>query len=170
MELAILLLVFFLAGQKDARTQGDPPPLELLQGDWKALVHSEWFGRQTLGSVSGKDIAQAADAVETLQKYGGALKPLLNGDFSALSSLTGADELFKNLGGLAAIAQGAGGLGDLFGGAANPFGGAGAFGSTASAFGDSAQNAPENAEETPFAPIANIADAEIVYALTRYFA
>lgn len=161
MELAILLLVFFLAGQKDAQKQELPPP-ELLQGDWKALVHSEWFGRQTLGGVSGKEIAQAADAVETIQKYGDTLKPLLNGDFSALSSLTGADELFKNLGGLASLAQGAGDLGNLFGGA-------GAFGGTAGAFGDSVQSAPESAEETPFAPIANIADAEILCALTRYF-
>ena len=155
MELAILLLVFFLAGQKDAQKQELPPP-ELLQGDWKALVHSEWFGRQTLGGVSGKEIAQAADAVETIQKYGDALKPLLKGDFSALSSLTGADELFKNLGGLASLAQGAGGLGNLFGGA-------GVFGGTAES------NAPENDGKTPFAPIANIADAEILCALTRYF-
>lgn len=159
MELAILLLVFFLAGQKDAQKQELPPP-ELLQGDWKALVHSEWFGRQTLGGVSGKDIAQAADAVETIQKYGDALKPLLNGDFSALSSLTGADELFKNLGGLASLAQGAGGLGNLFGGAADTY----TFGGTAES------NAPENDGKTPFAPIANIADAEILCALTRYFA
>lgn len=156
MELAILLLVFFLAGQKDAQKQELPPP-ELLQGDWKAFVHSEWFGRQTLGGVSGKEIAQAADAVETIQKYGDTLKPLLTGDFSALSSLTGADELFKNLGGLASLAQGAGGLGNLFGGA-------GAFGGTAES------NAPENDGKTPFAPIANIADAEILCALTRYFA
>lgn len=155
MELAILLLVFFLAGQKDAQKQELPPP-ELLQRDWKALVHSEWFGRQTLGGVSGKEIAQAADAVETIQKYGDTLKPLLNGDFSALSSLTGADELFKNLGGLASLAQGAGGLGNLFGGA-------GAFGGTAES------NTPENDGKTPFAPIANIADAEILCALTRYF-
>ena len=119
-------------------------------------THSEWFGRQTLGGVSGKEIAQAADAVETIQKYGDALKPLLNGDFSALSSLTGADELFKNLGSLASLAQGAGGLGNLFGGA-------GAFGGTAES------NAPENDGKTPFAPIANIADAEILCALTRYF-
>lgn len=158
MELAILLLVFFLAGQKDAQKQELPPP-ELLQGDWKALVHSEWFGRQTLGGVSGKEIAQAADAVETIQKYGDALKPLLNGDFSALSSLTGADELFKNLGGLASLAQGAGGLGNLFGGAADTY----TFGGTAES------NAPENDGKTPFAPIANIADAEILCALTRYF-
>ena len=158
MELAILLLVFFLAGQKDAQKQELPPP-ELLQGDWKALVHSEWFGRQTLGGVSGKEIAQAADAVETIQKYGDTLKPLLNGDFSALSSLTGADELFKNLGGLASLAQGAGGLGNLFGGAADTY----TFGGTAES------NAPENDEKTPFAPIANIADAEILCALTRYF-
>ena len=156
MELAILLLVFFLAGQKDAQKQELPPP-ELLEGVWKALVHSEWFGRQTLGGVSGKEIAQAADAVETIQKYGDTLKPLLKGDFSALSSLTGADELFKNLGGLASLAQGAGGLGNLFGGA-------GAFGGTAES------NAPENDGKTPFAPIANIADAEILCALTRYFA
>lgn len=159
MELAILLLVFFLAGQKDAQKQELPPP-ELLQGDWKALVHSEWFGRQTLGGVSGKEIAQAADAVETIQKYGDTLKPLLNGDFSALSSLTGADELFKNLGGLASLAQGAGGLGNLFGGAADTY----TFGGTAES------NAPENDGKTPFAPIANIADAEILCALTRYFA
>lgn len=158
MELAILLLVFFLAGQKDAQKQELPPP-ELLQGDWKALVHSEWFGRQTLGGVSGKEIAQAADAVETIQKYGDTLKPLLNGDFSALSSLTGADELFKNLGGLASLAQGAGGLGNLFGGAADTY----TFGGTAES------NAPENDGKTPFAPIANIADAEILCALTRYF-
>ena len=162
MELAILLLALFLAGQKNAQKQ-DLPPLELLQGDWKALVHSEWFGRQTLGNVSGKEIAQAADAVETLQKYGDTLKPLLNGDFSALSSLAGADELFKNLSGLASLAQGAGGLGNLFGGAD-------AFGGTAGAFGNSAQSTPESAENTPFAPIANIADAEIICALTRYFA
>lgn len=159
MELAILLLVFFLAGQKDAQKQELPPP-ELLQGDWKALVHSEWFGRQTLGGVSGKEIAQAADAVETIQKYGDTLKPLLNGDFSALSSLTGADELFKNLGGLASLAQGAGGLGNLFGSAADTY----TFGGTAES------NAPENDGKTPFAPIANIADAEILCALTRYFA
>lgn len=159
MELAILLLVFFLAGQKDAQKQELPPP-ELLQGDWKALVHSEWFGRQTLGGVSGKEIAQAADAVETIQKCGDALKPLLNGDFSALSSLTGADELFKNLGGLASLAQGAGDLGNLFGGAADTY----TFGGTAES------NAPENDGKTPFAPIANIADAEILCALTRYFA
>ena len=159
MELAILLLVFFLAGQKDAQKQELPPP-ELLQGDWKALVHSEWFGRQTLGGVSGKEIAQAADAVETIQKYGDTLKPLLNGDFSALSSLTGADELFKNLGSLASLAQGAGGLGNLFGGAADTY----TFGGTAES------NAPENDGKTPFAPIANIADAEILCALTRYFA
>lgn len=159
MELAILLLVFFLAGQKDAQKQELPPP-ELLQGDWKALVHSEWFGRQTLGGVSGKEIAQAADAVETIQKYGDTLKPLLKGDFSALSSLTGADELFKNLGGLASLAQGAGGLGNLFGGAADTY----TFGGTAES------NAPENDGKTPFAPIANIADAEILCALTRYFA
>ena len=158
MELAILLLVFFLAGQKDAQKQELPPP-ELLQGDWKALVHSEWFGRQTLGGVSGKEIAQAADAVESIQKYGDALKPLLNGDFSALSSLTGADELFKNLGGLASLAQGAGGLGNLFGGAADTY----TFGGTAES------NAPENDGKTPFAPIASIADAEILCALTRYF-
>lgn len=158
MELAILLLVFFLAGQKDAQKQELPPP-ELLQGDWKALVHSEWFGRQTLGGVSGKEIAQAADAVETIQKYGDTLKPLLKGDFSALSSLTGADELFKNLGGLASLAQGAGGLGNLFGGAADTY----TFGGTAES------NAPENDGKTPFAPIANIADAEILCALTRYF-
>lgn len=158
MELAILLLVFFLAGQKDAQKQELPPP-ELLQGDWKALVHSEWFGRQTLGGVSGKEIAQAADAVETIQKYGDTLKPLLNGDFSALSSLTGADELFKNLGGLASLAQGAGGLGNLFGGAADTY----TFGGTAES------NAPENDGKTPFAPIASIADAEILCALTRYF-
>ena len=162
MELAILLLVFFLAGQKDAQKQELPPP-ELLQGDWKALVHGEWFGRQTLGGVSGKEIAQAADAVETIQKYGDTLKPLLNGDFSTLSSLTGADELFKNLGSLASLAQGAGGLGNLFGGAAGSFGGAGAFGGTAE------NSAPENDGKTPFAPIANIADAEILCALTRYF-
>ena len=159
MELAILLLVFFLAGQKDAQKQELPPP-ELLQGDWKALVHSEWFGRQTLGGVSGKEIAQAADAVETIQKYGDTLKPLLNGDFSALSSFAGADELFKNLGGLASLAQGAGGLGNLFGGAADTY----TFGGTAES------NAPENDGKTPFAPIANIADAEILCALTRYFA
>ena len=158
MELAILLLVFFLAGQKDAQKQELPPP-ELLQGDWKALVHSEWFGRQTLGGVSGKEIAQAADAVETIQKYGETLKPLLNGDFSALSSLTGADELFKNLGSLASLAQGAEGLGNLFGGAADTY----TFGGTAES------NAPENDGKTPFAPIANIADAEILCALTRYF-
>ena len=147
MELAILLLVFFLAGQKDAQKQELPP-------------HSEWFGRQTLGGVSGKEIAQAADAVETIQKYGDTLKPLLKGDFSALSSLTGADELFKNLGGLASLAQGAGGLGNLFGGAADTY----TFGGTAES------NAPENDGKTPFAPIANIADAEILCALTRYFA
>ena len=163
MELAILLLVFFLAGQKNAQKQELPPP-ELLQGDWKALVHSEWFGRQTLGGVSGKEIAQAADAVETIQKYGDTLKPLLNGDFSALSSLTGADDLIKNLGGIASLAQGAGGLGSLFGNAAGTFNGAGAFGGSAE------NNAPEGGEEAPFAPIANIADAEIIYALTRYFA
>ena len=164
MEIVLLLLVLFLAGQKDARIQS-LPPIDLLKGgDWKKFVHSEWFQGQTLGGVSGKEIAQAADAVETIQKYGDTLKPLLNGDFSALSSLTGADELFKNLGGLAAIAQGAGGLGSLFGGAAGTFNGAGAFGGSAE------NNAPESAEEAPFAPIANIADAEIIYALTRYFA
>lgn len=164
MEIVLLLLVLFLAGQKDARIQS-LPPLDLLKGgDWKKFVHSEWFQDQTLGGVSGKEIAQAADAVETIQKYGDTLKPLLNGDFSALSSLTGADELFENLGGLAAIAQGAGGLGSLFGGAAGTFNGAGAFGGSAE------NNAPESAEEAPFAPIANIADAEIIYALTRYFA
>lgn len=164
MEIVLLLLVLFLAGQKDARIQS-LPPLDLLKGgDWKKFVHSEWFQGQTLGGVSGKEIAQAADAVETIQKYGDTLKPLLNGDFSALSSLTGADELFKNLGGLAAIAQGAGGLGSLFGGAAGTFNGAGAFGGSAE------NNAPESAEDAPFAPIANIADAEIIYALTRYFA
>lgn len=164
MEIVLLLLVLFLAGQKDARIQS-LPPLDLLKGgDWKKFVHSEWFQGQTLGGVSGKEITQAADAVETIQKYGDTLKPLLNGDFSALSSLTGADELFKNLGGLAAIAQGAGGLGSLFGGAAGTFNGVGAFGGSAE------NNAPESAEEAPFAPIANIADAEIIYALTRYFA
>ena len=164
MEIVLLLLVLFLAGQKDARIQS-LPPLDLLKGgDWKKFVHSEWFQGQTLGGVSGKEIAQAADAVETIQKYGDTLKPLLNGDFSALSSLTGADELFKNLGGIASLAQGAGGLGSLFGGAAGTFNGAGAFGGSAE------NNAPEGGEEAPFAPIANIADAEIIYALTRYFA
>ena len=161
MELAILLLALFLAGQKNAQKQ-DLPPLELLQGDWKALVHSEWFGRQTLGAKQAGE-SRYYDAVETLQKYGDTLKPLLNGDFSALSSLAGADELFKNLSGLASLAQGAGGLGNLFGGAD-------AFGGTAGAFGNSAQSTPESAENTPFAPIANIADAEIICALTRYFA
>lgn len=164
MEIVLLLLVLFLAGQKDARIQS-LPPLDLLKGgDWKKFVRSEWFQGQTLGGVSGKEIAQAADAVETIQKYGDTLKPLLNGDFSALSSLTGADDLIKNLGGIASLAQGAGGLGSLFGNAAGTFNGAGAFGGSAE------NNAPEGGEEAPFAPIANIADAEIIYALTRYFA
>lgn len=164
MEIVLLLLVLFLAGQKDARIQS-LPPLDLLKGgDWKKFVRSEWFQGQTLAGVSGKEIAQAADAVETIQKYGDTLKPLLNGDFSALSSLTGADDLIKNLGGIASLAQGAGGLGSLFGNAAGTFNGAGAFGGSAE------NNAPEGGEEAPFAPIANIADAEIIYALTRYFA
>lgn len=156
MELAILLLVFFLAGQKDAQKQELPPP-ELLQGDWKALVHSEWFGRQTLGGVSGKEIAQAAGRGGNHSKIRRHPQTAAERRFFRLSSLTGADELFKNLGGLASLAQGARGLGNLFGGA-------GVFGGTAES------NAPENDGKTPFAPIANIADAEILCALTRYFA
>ena len=152
MELAILLLALFLAGQKNAQKQ-DLPPLELLQGDWKALVHSEWFGRQTLGGVSGKEIAQAADAVETLQKYGGTLKPLLSGDFSALFTAGRAGPL-NGLGELASLLQGAGG----------------ADGRQTNRSARHSADAAESADKTPFAPIANIADAEIICALTRYFA
>ena len=155
MEFAVLLLVLLFAGQKELNMQ-DLPPLDLLKdGDWKGLVHSEWFQNQTLGSVSGKEIAQAADTLENFAKYGGALRPLLSGDFSALPPLSGADELFKNLGGLGALAQNMKGFGDLFSGSGTAAG---------------TDSGERQTSETPFAPIANIADAEIIYALTRYFA
>ena len=60
--------------------------------------------------------------------------------------------------GAAALARDMGGLGSLFGAPAQaPSSGA-----------DGTENGAEM--ENPFAPIANIANEEIVYALTRYFA
>ena len=86
---------------------------------------------------------------------------LQKGDLSSLLSSLGGQEtgdLLKKMEGAAALARGMGGLGSLFGAPAQaPSSGA-----------DGTENGAEM--ENPFAPIANIANEEIVYALTRYFA
>lgn len=151
MEIALFLLLFLLAENKTDGLKELPPVEPFKNGDWKALVRSDWFARQSFGGVSGKEIAGTAAALENLAGYGDALKGLFGKD-SVLSPAT-AGELLKNLGGLNFSAESGG---------ESPFGNA----ANAAAPAENAHTPAEN----PFAPIANIADAEILCALTRYFA
>ena len=159
MELAVLLLVLLLA---DKRTRAPARGAGALSDELSDLLESDWFQKRSFGRISGKEIAQAADAVRGIAAQGESLRGLLQkGDLSSLLSSLGGQEtgdLLKKMEGAAALARGMGGLGSLFGAPAQaPTSGA-----------DSAENGTER--ENPFAPIANIANEEIVYALTRYFA
>lgn len=159
MELAVLLLVLLLA---DKRTRAPTRGAGALSDELSDLLESDWFQKRSFGGVSGKEIAQAADAVRGIAEQGESLHGLLQkGDLSSLLSSLGGQEtgdLLKKIEGAATLARGMGGLGSLFGAPAQaPTSGA-----------DGAENGAER--ENPFAPIANIANEEIVYALTRYFA
>ena len=160
MEIAIILFLLALAGKNTPQAQELPPP-ELLTGDWNALLHSDWFAARSFNGLSGREIAQAADTINKLVEHKDTLRQLLQGDFSALTN-SGKNGLFgqagsmlENLAHIAALAQGTGGLNGLFGN----------FGKE-----EGAESPLPAQEETPLAPIANIADAEIICALTRYFA
>ena len=155
MEIAIILLLLALTGQ-NGRTAQELPPPELLRGDWNALLHSDWFASRSFGGVTGREIARAADTFSKLAEHKDALRSLLQGDRSALSGGLQTDEIFETLSRFAALAEGTGGLGSLFGVKSTEKAGA--------------EEPPPAVKENPLAPIANIADAEIICSLTRYFA
>ena len=149
MEIIMLtLLLLAAADSKNRNTFAQLKPLAdfLETGDLRKLAESEKFKQMQIGNVKGKDILAAYDAIRTITRNAGELKALADGKLPDLGKLAGIlfPDTAKNLGALSGI-----------------------FGqSTAS------ESAPDiSAEQSnPFAPVADIADKEIVYALTRYFA
>lgn len=111
----------------------------------RAIVQSDWFRGLRFGNVEGKELAEAAEKMEALAN--GGLRALLSGraDSDVLAALAGALGLPE-------------GLASLLNGPAMQAFGAMAGGSE-----------PPVPAENPFAPIANIADPEILYALNRCF-
>ena len=74
MELAVLLLVLLLA---DKSARAPARGAGALSGELSDLLESDWFQKQSFGGVSGKEIAQAADAVRGIAAQGESLRGLL---------------------------------------------------------------------------------------------
>lgn len=155
MEIALLALALLLAGKNSPNLSEGLAPLgrAMESGDVNALLESDWFRAQDFGGVRGSDLARAAKTLQTLQKSAVSLRDFADGGNPAA--------LLKNFDGegVAALAGGAGMLAQMFGG----------LGAAANA----ASGAPhgENTEAgNPLAPVADIANEEIIYALNRYFA
>ncbi len=149
MEIIMLTLLLLAAADSKNRSafaQLKPFADFLETGDLRKLAENEKFKQMQIGNVKGKDILAAYDAIQTISRNAGELKALADGKMPDLGKLAGilSTDTAKNLGALSGL-----------------------FSSNTPS-----ENAPALSQEqtNPLSPIADIADKEIVYALTRYFA
>ena len=149
MEIIMLTLLLLAAADSKNRSafaQLKPFADFLETGDLRKLAENEKFKQMQIGNVKGKDILAAYDAIQTISRNAGELKALADGKMPDLGKLAGilSTDTAKNLGALSGL-----------------------FSSYTPS-----ENAPALSQEqtNPLSPIADIADKEIVYALTRYFA
>ncbi len=149
MEIIMLTLLLLAAADSKNRSafaQLKPFADFLETGDLRKLAESEKFRQMQIGNVKGKDILAAYDAIQTISRNAGELKSLADGKLPDLGKLAGilSPDTAKNLGVLSGIFK------------QNP----------------ASESSQPTTEEEPdsLSPIAGIADKEIVYALTRYFA
>lgn len=143
--LTLLLLTAADAKNRSAFTQLKPFADFLETGDVRKLAENEKFRQMQIGKFKGKDILAAYDAISAISRNAGELKAVADGklpDLGKLAAILSPDTV-KNLGALSG----------LFRQGPTP---------------EAAEEAQE--EANPLAPVADIADKDIVYALTRYFA
>lgn len=156
MEIALLALALLLAGKSSPKLSEGLAPLgrAMESGDVNALLESEWFRAQDFGGVRGSDLTRAAKTLQALQKSAASLR-----DFAGSGNPSALLQYFGGEGGAAALAGGAGALAQMFRGLG------------AAENGENGAPHGENAETgNPLAPVADIANEEIIYALNRYFA
>lgn len=142
MELLLLALaIMAVRSEKSDRARKDLLPLlDLLEsGDLARFAQSDFFKNLQIGGISGK---QLADALRTLQKLSESKGE--NALLELLSSVAG-----TNFGGVSALSQ-------MLFSQKNTSAGGGA-------------HEERSASENPLAPVAKIADPEIVYRLNQYF-
>ncbi len=146
MEILFLLLLFAAANSENKAALARLRPIAdfLESGDLKKLSESEQFRRMRIGNAEGKDLLSALETIQLIARNAEELKSLADGKTPDLHKLA---ELFPTGG-----TQGLGMLANLFGTANR-----------------SESRSSRQDSAVSLAPVANIADKEIVYALNRYF-